>query len=189
MKKISKRNKAFGQTILIFQPRGQILNLVKPEREVASKGLMTRDTYWVLMTDDLTSIISLNLISSLEGAISQIRKPGFKVTQPISSRGWMPTTFPGSKLNILSPCHRGPHLRLAFPQPSRIFIHCLYHTPHFKPIPFYAFWMLPHLQWKVSRNTKASYSSHTKVGPAMPEPTSILTNVQLQTCTPILQGS
>lgn len=96
----------------------------------------------------------------VDTTILQIRKPGCKVTQPVSNLYRMPTAFPGSKLNIVPPWHRNPCLPLAFLSLLYL-IHCLYRVCFSSPPPP-CFLEMPHLQWKVSRGTKASYSSHTE---------------------------
>lgn len=69
-------------------------------------------------------------------------------SQPAASSRML-TAFPDSKLNIL--------------EPALSYLHSLpLSCSPFKPSSSHAFWMLPHLQWKVSRITKASYSSHTE---------------------------
>lgn len=45
VKKISKKNKTFEQTILLFSLRGQITQFGQTQGAVASKGLVTGDTY------------------------------------------------------------------------------------------------------------------------------------------------
>lgn len=87
-KKISKQNETSEQAVLLFQPRREVPNSVRPAEGWLPKarGLETlsADDRW-LDKYPLSLHLTSTLLVAIETTILQIRKPGFKVTRPVSA--------------------------------------------------------------------------------------------------------
>lgn len=144
---------------VLFQPVGWILNSVKPEKGWLERGRLIA-CWWQTTWQMLPPFISLPSWRQLLGP--PCHKEGHQDSRSHICQRQCQNAVLGTKLNTLSPGQRASLLTLAFTQPSSICIHCFCHARRPNPPLLDAFWTLPHLQWKISKSTKASYNSHTE---------------------------